>query len=240
MTSSAESASQHDGVTMRRLLLVVVLLFPSTTFAKTHEEPFDAPCPSVWAAVRQVLLYSGKYGLLFASNEDMAASYNIGGALGGKRTNSVHLKAKGEGCTLIVQTAFSGLAHNDAGDFAKRVNEALAQVPPSKPQGASSSESVPRTSSTAPSPPPAPSENAAKPADAGKPAPAVASNSRALSKADILDLLKGEVTSARVTVLIKERNISFTPTEDDYKELRAAGGGDDLISVLKAEALLRQ
>jgi len=234
---------------MRRLLLVAVLLFPSTIFAKTHEEPFDAPCASVWAAVRQVLLYSGRYGLLFASNEDMAASYNIGGALGGKRTNSVHLKANGQGCTVIVQTAFSGLAHNDAGDFFKRVRDALAQGPPSKSPGASSSESVPQAPSTPPSSPPAPATaaspqpapagDAAKSAEVAKPAEQ-ANNSRALSEADILDLLKGEVPSARVAALIKERNINFTPTEDDYKEIRAAGGGDDLIKVLKAEAILRE
>jgi len=70
--------------------------------------------------------------------------------------------------------------------------------------------------------------------------PAAGNNSRALGKADILDLLKGQVPSPRVIELVKERSINFTPTEDDYKEIRAAGGSDDLINVLKAEALLKQ
>ncbi len=70
--------------------------------------------------------------------------------------------------------------------------------------------------------------------------PAVHVNSKALGKADILDLLKGEVPNARVVELVKERGIKFGPTEDDYKEIRAAGGGEDLISVLKAAALMRE
>jgi hypothetical protein len=227
---------------MRRLLLLIALpfLLPSVTFAKTHEQPFDTPCANVWAAVRQVLLYSGKYGLLFASNEDMAASYNIGGALGGKRTNSVHLKANGQGCTMIVQTSFSGLAHNDVGDFVKRVTEAISENPSSKSPAPSAPEATPQ-SPTPPAPEQAaPSPDTPKPSEPEKAAPAPATSAKALSKSDIIDLLKGEVTSARVVALVKERNINFTPTDDDYKEIRAAGGGDDLINVLKAEAILKQ
>ena len=108
------------------------------------------------------------------------------------------------------------------------------------------------SSSDAPSPPAPPAAVAApKPETKPQPAPAgdavkaestpsASSNSRALGKSDLVDLLKGEIPSARVTQLVKERNIKFTPTEDDYKEIRAAGGEDDLINVLKAEALLRQ
>jgi hypothetical protein len=80
----------------------------------------------------------------------------------------------------------------------------------------------------------------AVPAPAAPAQPAAASESKALAKSEILELLKGEVPSARVAELVKHRNINFTPTEDDYKDIRAAGGGDDLINVLKAEALLKQ
>lgn len=78
----------------------------------------------------------------------------------------------------------------------------------------------------------------AQPATPGQ--PAGGTNPRALGKADIVDLLKGQVPSPRVIELVKERSIKFTPSEDDYKEIRAAGGSDDLINVLKAEALLKQ
>ena len=60
----------------------------------------------------------------------MTASYNIGGNLTGKRVNSVVLNSKDNGanCELQVQTAFSGLANNDAGDLKKRVDESLVKL----------------------------------------------------------------------------------------------------------------
>lgn len=77
--------------------------------------------------------------------------------------------------------------------------------------------------------------------DSNDPArPAARNNARALSKDEIVGLLKGQVPDSRVVELVKRRSISFTPTEDDYKEIRAAGGGDDLINVLKAEVILQQ
>jgi hypothetical protein len=60
----------------------------------------------------------------------MTASYNIGGNLTGKRINSAILNSQdnGNGCELQVQTAFSGLVNNDAGDLKKRVDESLAKL----------------------------------------------------------------------------------------------------------------
>lgn len=65
------------------------------------------------------------------------------------------------------------------------------------------------------------------------PQPATQTNAKALAKAEILDLLKGDVPSARVASLVKERGVKWTPSEDDIKEIRAAGGGDDLVEALK-------
>jgi len=56
---------------------------------------------------------------------------------------------------------------------------------------------------------------------------------RALAKADILRLLSGAVPSARVASLVKERGIKFALTADDLADIRAAGGGDDLIDALR-------
>jgi len=70
-----------------------------------------------------------------------------------------------------------------------------------------------------------------------KPKPvAPPSNPKALSKADILDLLSGEVPSTRLVELVKEYGIKFTPSEDDMNEIRAAGGEDNLIQALKQAA----
>lgn len=62
--------------------------------------------------------------------------------------------------------------------------------------------------------------------------PAPAANSKGLDKAEILSLLQGEVPSARVSALVRERGLKFSPTPDDLKEIRSAGGGDDLIDAV--------
>ena len=62
--------------------------------------------------------------------------------------------------------------------------------------------------------------------------PAEPTNSKGLGKAEILSLLQGDVPSARVAELVKERGIKFVPTPDDLKEIRGAGGGDDLIDAI--------
>jgi hypothetical protein len=62
--------------------------------------------------------------------------------------------------------------------------------------------------------------------------PAEPSNSKGLGKAEIVSLLQGDVPSARVAALVKERGIKFVPTQDDLKEIRGAGGGDDLIDAI--------
>ena len=66
--------------------------------------------------------------------------------------------------------------------------------------------------------------------------PSSPTNSKNLGKADILRLLTGDVPSARVASLVKERGVKFAPTEEDIDEFRAAGGADDLIDALKQSA----
>jgi hypothetical protein len=74
------------------------------------------------------------------------------------------------------------------------------------------------------------------PPAAPPPQPAKQTNAKGLAKSEILDLLKGEVPSARVARLVNERGIKFDLTEDDLNEIRAAGGGDDLVDALKESA----
>ncbi|MGE5326893.1 MAG: hypothetical protein ACM3NO_07625 [Deltaproteobacteria bacterium] len=65
------------------------------------------------------------------------------------------------------------------------------------------------------------------------PAQAAAPDPRALGKADILDLLKNFVPSSRVTELVKQYGLKFSPSEDDLNDIRAAGGQDDLIGAVR-------
>ena len=117
-------------------------------YAKTHSFIYNIPCATLWPAVKDTLRNSGKYGIIGIDGAEMTASYNIGGALTGKRINSLVLNTKDTGCELQVQTSYSGLVNNDVSDLKKRVDESIAKLqatPPAKP--------VP-----APTPPPAESK----------------------------------------------------------------------------------
>lgn len=115
---------------MRRLAVAILLLVIAAgpVFAKTHKDDYSVPCSVLWPAVKDALRNSGKYGILGIDSNEMTASFVIGGTLGGKRINSVVLNAKGNNCEMQTQTAYSGLIHNDAGDFKSRVDESLAKL----------------------------------------------------------------------------------------------------------------
>lgn len=120
---------------MRKVLILAMLLVPSVGLGKTHNYDMGQPCTRVWAAVKDVLIHSGKYGILFMDDKILTASYNIGGYLSGRRTNSAQLTPKGDGCTMSVQTVYSGVFNKDAQDFLARVKESLSKNPqPSEPE----------------------------------------------------------------------------------------------------------
>jgi hypothetical protein len=137
---------------MKRFLIAALMIFmvAGPSYAKTHREVYSISCNTLWPAVKDTLRNSGKYGILSIDNEDMTASFNIGGTLAAKRTNSVMLNSKGDSsCEMQIQTAFSGLTNNDEGDFKKRVDESLEKLKSN--------------------PPATPASEQAKPADSGNP-----------------------------------------------------------------------
>jgi hypothetical protein len=127
---------------MKRFLLVILLLLLAVPgFASTHKELYNnVPCSVLWPALKDTLRNSGKYGIIGIDNTEMTASYNIGGNLTGKRINSAVLNSKdnGNSCELQVQTAYSGLINNDAGDLKKRVDESLAKLKAAPPENPAS------------------------------------------------------------------------------------------------------
>jgi hypothetical protein len=128
------------------ILAVLFMLLATPSFCKSHTDTYPVACTVLWPAVKDVLRNSGKYGIIGIDNTEMSSSFNIGGTLGGKRINSVVLTAKGNTCEMQVQTAYSGLAHNDYGDFKKRVDEALAKMQAQQPPPAAE----PKKEETAP------------------------------------------------------------------------------------------
>jgi hypothetical protein len=117
------------------VLLLLIVAAPS--FAKTHKDVYSVPCNTLWAAVKDTLRNSGKYQIMSVENSEMSASYSIGiGAIGQKRINSVLLNTNGDNCEMVVQSGFSGLGNNDAGDFKKRVDASLEKLKASPPPAA--------------------------------------------------------------------------------------------------------
>jgi hypothetical protein len=124
-------------------LMLLTLAVPA--LGKTHSDMYPVACSELWAAVKDTLRNSGKYGIIGIDNNEMTASYNIGGGLGGKRINSVVLNSKGaSSCEMQTQTAYTGLAHNDAGDFKKRVEDSLAKQKGSAPPAPAKPEDEPK------------------------------------------------------------------------------------------------
>lgn len=67
------------------------------------------------------------------------------------------------------------------------------------------------------------------------PVPAPAAGKR-LAKQDVIDLLTNDVPSARVAAIAQDRGVAFEMTTAAEKDIRAAGGSDDLIKALRAIA----
>ena len=111
---------------MKRSIAIAVTLavLVGTASAKTHDYPYPQSCDAVWHAVKYVLVDSGRYTAGFDEENRVATFTSFGAMGGGFRTqarNRVALHAEGTGCTMVVDSGFSGVAHNDAKDFNKRV-----------------------------------------------------------------------------------------------------------------------
>jgi len=136
---------------MKRFITIAMLLaLAIPALAKTHHETYNLPCSELWAAVKDTIRNSGKYGIISIDNSEMTASYNMGGNLTGKRINSVVLNSQGSNCEMQIQTAYSGIGNNDAGDFKKRVDDSLAKL---KSEGANKTPPAGATDATPQLPP---------------------------------------------------------------------------------------
>ncbi len=133
---------------MKRIiaLALMLLIAANPSFAKNRKDMYSVSCSVLWSAVKDTLRNSGKYGVLGMDGTEMTASYSVGfGSLGQKRINSVVLNAKGDNsCEMQVQSGFGGLGTDDAGDFKKRVDKALAQLQSSPPAAPAKPENSPK------------------------------------------------------------------------------------------------
>ena len=125
-------------------LLSLALALPAFGVgSKTYKTTYPVPCGEVWSAVKVALANSDNYKDVQSDDDKMTADYNVKHSIHWSITgainqgkNSVTLVPIGASCEMNVVSMFSGLAHNDQGDFKKRVDEALAKLknaPPSQP-----------------------------------------------------------------------------------------------------------
>jgi hypothetical protein len=102
---------------------------------KTYQTTYPVSCSEVWGAVKVALGNPNNYKDVQSDENKMSAEYNvkhsihwsIAGAIN-QGKNRVSLVPLGSTCEMIVVSMYSGLSHNDAGDFKKRVDEALAKL----------------------------------------------------------------------------------------------------------------
>jgi hypothetical protein len=124
----------------RFLVLALLLLFALPALGKTHESTYSNPCSELWPAVKDVLSNPESYTVVSSDDAKWTAFYNVkhqvhlsvSGAVA-QKTNQVTLVTQASGCQMQVVSSFSGLAHDDQGDFKKRVDEALAKQSFAKP-----------------------------------------------------------------------------------------------------------
>ena len=60
---------------MKKIVLVILLLtLAAPGFASTHKDSYNVPCSELWAALKDTLRNSGKYGIIAIDNVEMTAS----------------------------------------------------------------------------------------------------------------------------------------------------------------------
>ena len=133
---------------MKKRLAVVVAAMLALALAlpafgagnKTYKTTYPVPCSELWGAVKLALGNPDNYKDVQSDDDKMTADYNvkhsihwsvIGAVNQGK--NHVSLAPIGTTCEMSVVSMYSGLSHNDQGDFKKRVEEALAKLQAEKP-----------------------------------------------------------------------------------------------------------
>ncbi len=117
-------------------LLSLALALPAFSVgSKTYKTTYPVPCSQVWGAVKVALADPDNYKDVQSDEDKMTADYNVKHSIHWSVTgainqgkNSVALLPVGATCEMSVVSMFSGLSHNDQGDFKKRVDEALAKA----------------------------------------------------------------------------------------------------------------
>ena len=104
-------------------------------FGETYKSAYPIPCSSLWSAVKDTLSNPKDYQVKKTDDTKMTASYKVNHSIHItitetilQRTNKVTLVPNASGCEMQVVSNYSGIEHDDRGDFKKRVDDALAKA----------------------------------------------------------------------------------------------------------------
>lgn len=115
-------------ITIKTIFICAVtgmLLPPNTAFAKPKPKTktYPASCATVWEVTKATV--QEHYDVLSLNDQTQSGSFTTGSAWTGVRPVSFSLSGTDNSCTVAVTGHFSGLIHNDKGDFFKRIEEDL-------------------------------------------------------------------------------------------------------------------
>ena len=110
------------------LLLVLACATVPSVAMKNRYESFDEPCDAIWKAAVAVSK-TQDYRIISVSSAEQIISLAVGGAWWGERIISLSLAPGVErGCTVTVQSRYSGLQHSDAPDLLARIHIQLMSL----------------------------------------------------------------------------------------------------------------
>jgi len=110
------------------ITILACLLLSTLGFAKPKPatRTYKVSCSEVWKVTKVVV--REHYDVLNLNDQEQAGSFTTGSIWSGVRPIAFSLSGTGDTCTVSVTGHFSGLIHDDKGDFFRRIQEALNEA----------------------------------------------------------------------------------------------------------------
>ncbi len=109
---------------LRIIAFTALLSLAAWAKPKPTTKDYAAPCSKVWEAAKTAV--KNGYEALSLNDQSQSGSFTTGNAWTGVRTLTFSLSGSGDSCTVSMTGHFSGLVHNDKGDFFKRIQDELS------------------------------------------------------------------------------------------------------------------
>jgi hypothetical protein len=119
---------------MAAISFVLPLVLAVPVSAETYKTEYPIACSALWPAVKDALSNQTNYKVKSMDDAKMTASYKVNHAIHItitetvlQRTNKVTLVDHTGGCEMQDVSNYSGVEHDDEGDFRTRVNNSLVK-----------------------------------------------------------------------------------------------------------------